>query len=91
MKQMKKSILLFLCTFALLSLTACGSDNPDNGAVNQQEDTQDQNDKKEQDYMNDATEGTRNEGVLDEAGDEVKEEAGDMAEDVRDGMEDLKK
>lgn len=83
MKQMKKSILLFLCTFALLSLTACGSDNPDNGAVNQQEDTQDQNDKKEQDYMNDATEGTRNEGVLDEAG--------DMAEDVRDGMEDLKK
>lgn len=90
MKQLKKGVLIFLCTFALTSLTACGSNNADNGAVSQEEDAQDENNREDQKYMNDATEGTRNEGVLDEAGDEVKEEAGDMADDVRDGMEDLK-
>lgn len=71
MKQLKKGILLFLCMMSFASLTACGSDSSDNGAVKQEDDT-----------MNDATDGTRDEGVLDEAD--------DMADEVRDGMEDIK-
>ena len=61
------------------SLTACGSGSNDNGAV-----------KQDDENMNDATDGTREEGVLDEAGDEVRDEADDMADEVRDGMEDIK-
>ena len=79
MKQLKKGILLFLCMMSFSSLTACGSDSSDNGAVKQEDDT-----------MNDATDGTRDEGVLDEAGDEIRDEADDMADEVRDGMEDIK-
>lgn len=79
MKQLKKGILLFLCMMSFASLTACGSGSSDNGAVKQEDDT-----------MNDATDGTRDEGVLDEAGDEIRDEADDMADEVRDGMEDIK-
>ena len=79
MKQLKKGILLFLCMMSFASLTACGRDSSDNGAVKQEDDT-----------MNDATDGTRDEGVLDEAGDEIRDEADDMADEVRDGMEDIK-
>ena len=79
MKQLKKGILLFLCMMSFASLTACGSDSSDNGAVKQEDDT-----------MTDATDGTRDEGVLDEAGDEIRDEADDMADEVRDGMEDIK-
>ena len=79
MKQLKKGILLFLCMMSFASLTACGSDSSDNGAVKQEDDT-----------MNDATDGTGDEGVLDEAGDEIRDEADDMADEVRDGMEDIK-
>ncbi len=61
------------------SLTACGSDSSDNGAVKQEDDT-----------MNDATDGTRDEGVLDEAGDEVRGEAEDMADEGREGMGGIK-
>ena len=79
MKQLKRGFLLFLCMMSFAPLTACGSGSNDNGAV-----------KQEDENMNDATDGTREEGVLDEAGDEVRDEADDMADEVRDGMEDIK-
>lgn len=85
MKQLKKGLLIFLCTLAFTSLTACGSSNEDNGAVKQEDNTRDNNNN-----MNDATDGTRNEGALDEAGDDVRNAADNMADDVRDGMEDMK-
>lgn len=84
MKQLKRGLLLLLCTMAFTSLAACSSSDPDNGAVKQENDASDHT-------MNDATEGTRQEGVLDEAGDEVREETEDMADEVKEGMEDIKK
>ena len=69
MKQFQKLLAVLLCVGALTTgLAACGSDGDaeDNGAVHT-EDT-DQKD------MNGATDGTADDGVLDEIGEDVKGE-----------------
>ena len=80
MKQFQKLLAVLLCVGALTTgLAACGSD----GAVHT-EDT-DQKD------MNGATDGTADEGVLDEIGEDVKDGAEDIGEDVKDGVEDMER
>lgn len=85
MKQFKKLLAVLLCVGTLLNLTACGSDGDaeDNGAVNT-EDT----DKKDEN-MNSATDGTAEEGLMDEIGEDVKDGAEDIGDDVKDGVEDM--
>lgn len=89
MKQLKKGLLILLCTLSFASLTACGNNNADNGAVKQEDENQ--NNTTQDNTMNDATDGTADEGVLDEAGDAVRDGADDMADEVKEGMEDIKK
>ena len=77
---------LLLCVGALTTgLAACGSDGDaeDNGAVH----TEDADQKD----MNGATDGTADEGVLDEIGEDVKDGAKDIGEDVKDGVEDMER
>ena len=86
MKQFQKVLAVLLCVGALTTgLAACGSDGDaeDNGAVHT-EDT-DQKD------MNGATDGTADDGVLDEIGEDVKDGAEDIGEDVKDGVEDMER
>ena len=89
MKQLKKGLLILVCALSFASLTACGNNNADNGAVKQEDETP--NNTAQDNTMNDATDGTRDEGVLDEAGDAVRDGADDMADEVKEGMEDIKK
>ena len=94
MKQLKKGLLILVCALSFASLTACGNNNADNGAVKQEDETPNnatQDNTAQDNTMNDATDGTRDEGVLDEAGDAVRDGADDMAEEVKEGMEDIKK
>ena len=81
----KRVTSLLLIAAVLLCLAACGSDGDaeDNGAVHT-EDT-DQKD------MNGATDGTADDGVLDEIGEDVKDGAEDIGEDVKDGVEDMER
>ena len=89
MKQLKKGLLILVCALSFASLTACGNNNADNGAVKQEDETP--NNATQDNTMNDATDGTRDEGVLDEAGDAVRDGADGMADEVKEGMEDIKK
>ena len=86
MKQFQKLLAVLLCVGALTTgLAACGSDGDaeDNGAVHT-EDT-DQKD------MNGVTDGTADDGVLDEIGEDVKNGAEKIGEDVKDGVEDMER
>lgn len=96
MKQFKKLVLVLMCTGAIMGLTACGSDKnaKDNGATqNSESATENKNDAKDNaaddtdmndNGANDAIDGTDNDGVVDELGDDVR----DGAEDVKDGVDD---
>ena len=89
MKQFQKLLAVLLCVGALTTgLAACGSDGSakDNGAVNTE--TTEDTDQKD---MNGATDGTADEGVLDEIGEDVKDGAEDIGEDVKDGVEDMER
>ncbi|QDW73421.1 hypothetical protein FND36_04800 [Lachnospiraceae bacterium KGMB03038] len=95
MKQFKKLLAVFLCAGVLMNLAACGSDGSakDNGAVNTETtEDRDQNsaDREEAD-MNGATDGTADDGVLDEIGNDVKDGAEDIGNDVKDNVEDMEK
>ena len=93
MKQFKKLLAVFLCAAALMSLAACGSDGDaqDNGAVNTE--TTDDADRngtdQENSDMNGATDGTADDGVLDEIGDDVRDGAEDIGDGVKDSVEDM--
>lgn len=82
MKQFKRGILIFLCVLSSFSvLTGCGSNEEDNGAV--KEDMQDNT-------MNDATDGTGEDGAAQDIGEDIKDEAENIGEDMRDGADDMK-
>ena len=86
MKQFQKLLAVLLCAGALTTgLAACGSDGDeeDKGAVY----TEDADQKD----MNGATDGTADDGVLDEIGEDVKDGAEDIGEDVKDGVEDMER
>ena len=93
MKKMKKLLLLMICTFVLLGMTACGSrDNVDNGADQSTTDTDAEKNNNDSDSttnsddrtMNDATEG---DGILDNAVDDVTDGIDDVTDDVTDGID----
>lgn len=87
MKQLKKGLLAFLCVMMMGALTACGSGSEDNGAV--QDDHTVKEDIVDDNTMNDATEGTREEGLADEIGDDVMDGAEDVKDDIQDGVQDM--
>ena len=85
MKQFRKLLLMLTCVGVLMSVTACGSDNKDNGAVentgNSYDDNTDVNDGSiKNDNMNNATDNTNDKGMIEEAGDKVQDGI-DRAED----------
>ena len=96
MKQFRKLLLMLTCVGVLMSVTACGSDNKDNGAVensgetgngatentgNSYDDNTDVNDESiKNDNMNNATDNTNDKGMIEEAGDKVQDSI-DRAED----------
>ena len=83
MKQLKRGILIFLCVLSSFgTLAGCGRNEEDNGAVKEENSADN--------TMNDATDGTKNDGVADDIGEDLKDEAKDIGEDVRDGSEDIK-
>lgn len=96
MKQFRKLLLMLTCVGVLVSVTACGSDSKDNGAVensgetgngatentgNSYDDNTDVNDGSiKNDNMNNATDNTKDKGMIEEAGDNVQDDI-DRAED----------
>ena len=73
MKRIKKIIIAILCVGVMLGTTACGMGNgnaTDNGNNNN---------------VNDVTDGTRNDGVIEDIGDTT----GDVLDDVGDGVRDI--
>lgn len=83
MKQLKRGILIFLCVLSSFgTLAGCGRNEEDNGAVKEENSTDN--------TMNDATDGTKNDGAAENIGEDIKDEAQDIGEDVRDGAEDIK-
>lgn len=90
MKQLKKMMMILLCVGAVMSVTACGSDQQAQDNVADDHMTTDENKNDTDDNVNDATEHTGEEnGVMDEIGDDVREGVDQMGDDVRDGAEDL--
>lgn len=84
MKRWKKTMLILLCTGAVLSVTACGSDQ------NARDNVADDHMTTEEDRVNDATDHTGdNDGVMDEIGEDVREGADEVGDDIREGAEDL--
>lgn len=83
MKQLKRGLLIFLCVLSSLGMLAgCGRNEADNGAV-KDENTSDST-------MNDATDGTKDDGAAEDLGEDIKDEAEDIGDDIRDGAEDMK-
>lgn len=84
MKRLKKTMLILLCTGAVMSVTACGTD------LNADDNVADDHMTTEEDRVNDATEHTGdNNGAMDEIGEDVREGADKVGDDIREGAEDL--
>lgn len=90
MKQWKKMMMILLCAGAVMSVTACGSDQQAQDNVADDHMTTDENRNNTEDNVNDATEHTgEDNGVMDEIGDDVRDEADQIGDDIRDGDDDL--
>ena len=89
MKRWKKTMLILLCTGAVMSVTACGSDQgADDNVADDHMTTEDRN--TEEDRMNDATGDTGNStDTVDEIGDDIRDGAEDVKDDIRDGADDM--
>ncbi len=83
MKQLKRGLLIFLCVLSSFGVLAgCGRNEEDNGAVKEENTTDN--------TMNDATDGTKDDGAVQDMGEDIKDEAEDIGDDIRDGAEDMK-
>lgn len=93
MKQLKKMIVLLICVLAMGSVMACGSNKDttdgttENGTTNNNGTADDVN-KDTDRNVNDATNGTGDEGVLDDAADDVRNGVDDAANHVDDAVDD---
>lgn len=91
MKQLKKLLLMFTCVGVLMSVTACGSDNQDNGAVENPSETENEATQNTGNAYDDNTdvddESMKNDkGMMEKAGDKVQEGVDKAEDDLNDAV-----